>query len=117
MNTDTSSDDKLWSALGYPVFIVALIMLFIEGKKDRPFIKFHAVQALALNVVVWIVEIVLAILSSALAAVTFGIGAVVGCVAPLVWLLLIWPAVLAYQGKNFEVPVITKFLRDQHWVA
>lgn len=117
MNTDITSDDKLWAALGYPIFIIALIMLFVEGKKDRPLIKFHAVQALALNVGVWIVEIVLAILSSALAAVTFGIGALIGCIAPLVWLLLLWPAVLAYQGKYFEVPVVTKFLRDQHWVA
>ena len=117
MNTDISSDDKLWAALGYPIFVIALIMLFIEGKKDRPFIKFHAVQALALNAVVWIVEIILGILSSAVAAFTFGIGALIGCIAPIVWLLLIWPAVLAYQGKYFEVPVITKFLRDQHWVA
>jgi uncharacterized membrane protein len=117
MNTDITSDDKLWAALGYPVFIVALIMLFVEGKKDRPFIKYHAVQALALNVGVWIVEIVLAILSSALAAVTFGIGALLSCIAPLVWLLLIWPAILAYQGKYFEVPVVTKFLRDQHWIS
>lgn len=117
MNNEATSDDKLWAALGYPIFIVALIMLFVEGKKDRPFIKFHAVQALALNVVVWAVEIVLAILSSALAAVTFGIGAVIGCIAPIVWLLLLWPAILAYQGKYFEVPVVTKFLRDQHWVA
>jgi uncharacterized membrane protein len=117
MNTDITSDDKLWAALGYPIFIVALIMLFVEGKKDRPFIKYHAVQALALNVGVWIVEILLAILSSVLAAVTFGIGALIGCVAPLVWLLLIWPAILAYQGKYFEVPVVTKFLRGQHWIA
>ncbi len=116
-NPDITSDDKLWAALGYPIFIIALIMLFVEEKKKRPFIKFHAVQALALNVAVWIVEIVLRILSGALARVTFGIGAVIGCVAPLVWLLLIWPAILAYQGKYFEVPIVTKFLRDQHWVA
>ena len=117
MNTDINSDDKLWAALGYPIFIIALIMLFVEGKKDRPFIKFHAVQALALNVGVWVVEILLAILSAILAAVTFGIGGLTSCIAPIVWLLLIWPAVLAYQGKYFEVPVVTKFLRDQHWIA
>jgi uncharacterized membrane protein len=106
--TDTSvtSDDKLWAALGYPIFIISLIMLFVEGKKDRPFIKFHAVQSLALNIVAWVVTIILSV-------VTLGIGAV--C-APIVFLLLIWPAVLAYQGKYFEVPVVTKFLRDQHWV-
>jgi uncharacterized membrane protein len=117
VNTDITSDDKLWAALGYPIFIIALIMLFVEEKKNRPFIKFHAVQALALNVGVIIVEIILGILSAALAAVTFGIGGVIGCIAPLVWLLLIWPAILAYQGKYFEIPVITKFIRDQHWVS
>jgi uncharacterized membrane protein len=116
LNTEITSDDKLWAALGYPVFIVALIMLFIEGKKERPFIKFHAVQALALNVVFWAVEIVLGILSAALAKVTFGIGGLLSCISPLLWLSLLWPAVLAFQGKYFEIPIITKFLRDQHWL-
>jgi uncharacterized membrane protein len=106
-NSSITSDDKLWAALGYPIFIIALIMLFVEGKKDRPFIKFHAVQSLALNLVAWVITIILSV-------VTLGIGAI--C-APVVFLLLIWPAVLAYQGKYFEVPVVTKFLRDQHWVA
>ncbi len=105
ISADITSDDKLWAALGYPIFIIALIMLFIEGKKDRPFIKYHAVQALALNVVLWVVVIILSFIP------------VVGCITPIVWLLMLWPAVLAYQGKYFEVPVVTKFLRDQHWIS
>jgi uncharacterized membrane protein len=117
VNTEITSDDKLWAALGYPFFIIALIMLLIEDKKNRPFIKFHAVQALVLNVGVVIVEIILGIVSSALATVTFGIGGLLGCIGPLVWLLLIWPAILAYQGKYFDIPVITKFIRDQHWIS
>lgn len=107
MNSNITSDDKLWAALGYPIFIIALIMLFVEGKKDRPFIKFHAVQSLAVNVVAWVVATILSI-------VTLGIGAV--CF-PVVILVLIWPAVLAYQGKYFEIPVVTKFIRGQHWVS
>jgi uncharacterized membrane protein len=103
--SDVTSDDKLWAALGYPIFIIALIMLFVEGKKNRPFIKFHAVQALALNVVLWIVVIVLNFIP------------VIRCISPILWLLLFWPAILAYQGKYFEVPVVTKFLRDQHWIS
>jgi len=117
MSTDITSDDKLWAALGYPIFPIAIVMLLLKDKKDRPFIKYHAVQALALNVGVWVVEIILQILASALGAVTLGIGAIIGCISPLVWLILIWPAILAYQGKYFEVPVVTKFLRDQHWIA
>jgi uncharacterized membrane protein len=117
MDTDITSDDKLWAALGYPIFIIAIVMLLMEDKKKRPFIKYHAVQALALNAVVWVGEIILGILSAALAAVTLGIGGVISCISPVLWLLLLWPAVLAFQGKYFEVPVLTKFLRDQHWIA
>ncbi|MGB8215546.1 MAG: DUF4870 domain-containing protein [Anaerolineales bacterium] len=105
MNSDITSDDKLWAALGYPIFIIALIMLFVEGKKDRPFIKFHAVQALALNVVLWVVILIISI------------TVILAICDPVLWLLMIWPAVLAYQGKYFEVPVLTKFLRGQHWIA
>jgi uncharacterized membrane protein len=107
IDSNITSDDKLWAALGYPIFIIALIMLFVEGKKDRPFIKFHAVQSLAVNVVAWVVATILSI-------VTFGIGAF--CF-PVIILVLIWPAVLAYQGKYFEIPVVTKFIRGQHWVS
>jgi uncharacterized membrane protein len=105
MNTDVTSDDKLWAALGYPIFIIALIMLFVEGKKDRPFIKFHAVQALALNLVLWVIIILLSV------------TVILAICDPVLWLLMIWPAVLAYQGKYFEVPVVTKFLRGQHWIS
>ena len=105
MNAEITSDDKLWAALGYPIFIIALIMLFVEGKKNRPFIKFHAVQALALNVVLWVLILIISI------------TVILAICDPVLWLLMIWPAVLAYQGKYFEVPVVTKFLRNQHWIS
>ncbi len=117
-NSDISSDDKLWAALGYPVPVIALIMLFLEDKKKRAFIKFHAVHALVLIVGVIAVQIVFGILQAVLSSLNIGIvGTVLGCVTPLVWLLLLWPAILAFQGKYFEIPVITKFVRGQHWVA
>jgi uncharacterized membrane protein len=104
--SDITSDDKLWAALGYPIFLIALIMLLMEDKKKRPFIKFHAVQSLAINIVIWVVAIILTVI-------TVGFG---GICVPILWLLLIWPAVLAYQGKYFDIPVIGKFIRGQHWV-
>jgi len=33
MSTDITSDDKLWAALGYPIFVIALIMLFMEKRR------------------------------------------------------------------------------------
>ena len=116
VSPEISSDDRLWAALGYPIGIIALIMLLIEGKKDWPFIKFHAVQALALTVALIIIEIVVNILDAVLSRLHLGICGLVGCFLPILWLLLFWPGILAFQGKYFDIPVVTKFLRGQHWI-
>jgi len=58
---DVTSDDKLWAALSY-VFspVIPIIMLLIEDKKSRSFIKFHAVQSLVIGVVLFIVVPIIA---------------------------------------------------------
>ncbi len=106
MSAEVTSDDKLWAALGYPIPIVAIIVLLMEDKRARPFIKFHAIQALAL----WVVYVVLGVI---LSVITFGIGSI--CIG-ILWLAFFYPAYLAYQGQMFEVPVVTNFIRNQHWV-
>jgi uncharacterized membrane protein len=103
-NQDITSDDKLWSALGYPIPLIAIIVLLMEEKKSRPFIKYHAVQSLALNVALYIVIFIASI-------------TVVGIVcAPILWLVTLWPAYESYQGKYLEIPVITNFIKKQGWV-
>ena len=103
---DVTSDDKLWAALGYPIALIAIIMLFVEGKKDRPFIKYHAIQSIAANVIFFILAIILPII-------TLGFG---GLCIPLLWLVFFYWAYKAYQGEKFEIPVITNFLKGQGWV-
>jgi uncharacterized membrane protein len=87
-----TSDDRLWSALGYPIALIAIIMLLMEEKKARPFIKFHAVQAIAFNVVLWVLIFVMSF-------VTLGFGAL--CV-PLLWLVTLWPAMVASPAVAVE---------------
>lgn len=101
-----TNDDKLWAALGYPIPIIPIIVLLMEEKKGRPFLKFHAVQSLVFNVALWIINTILV-------AVSLGIGAF--CV-PLVWLVTLWPAYESYQGKYLELPIITAFIKNQGWV-
>lgn len=103
---DVTQDDKLWAALGYPVAIVALIVLFMDEKKNRPFIKFHAIQSLIFNVALWVIYFILS-------AVSFGF---LSLCFPLFWLITFWPAYKAYQGEWMELPVITNFMRKQGWV-
>jgi uncharacterized membrane protein len=105
-SSDITSDDKLWSALGYPIPLISIILLFMEDKKNRPFIKYHAVQSIAFNIVLFVVIFVVSFI-------TLGFGAI--C-APLLWLAVFWPAIESYQGKYLEIPVITNFIKNQGWV-
>ena len=47
-------------------------------------------------------------------------GGFLGCIAWVLYLLPIVPfvyyAYLAYQGKEFEIPVVTPFMRQQKWL-
>ncbi len=106
INPEITNDDKLWAALGYPIPLLPIIVLLMEEKKDRPYLKFHAVQSLVFNVAVWVIIFIVSLI-------TFGIGAI--C-APLLWLVTLWPAYEAYQGKYLELPVITNFIKNQGWV-
>ena len=99
---ESTSDDRLFAALAY-VFspIVPIIILFLEDKKDRPFIRAHNVQAL-------VAGLVIAVLVSFLAVFTCGIST-------LAWLVMFYWAYRAYQGEYVDIPVITEFVKGQGW--
>jgi len=101
---DISDQDKLMAALSYPIGIVALVILLVEDMKNRPFQKYHAVQALAVNIVIVILAIVL------------GWTIVLACVPFLVWLVTFYWAFKAYQGEYFEIPGLTGILKGQNWL-
>ncbi len=101
--TGITSDDKLWGALSY-FPIIAIIMLLIDDKKSRAFIKYHAVQALALAVVLAVLTFILALIP------------IIGCISPFLWLVMLWPAIGAFQGKYTDIPVVTSFIKGQGWV-
>jgi len=99
---EVTSDDKLWAALAY-VFspLVPIIILLMEDKKTRPFIKAHNVQALVMGVV-------MAVLVPIIAVPTLGCGT-------LIWFVMLYWAYKAYQGELIEIPVITNFVKNQGW--
>ena len=56
LDPELTQDDRLWAALAWipitplwPIF--AIVALLIEDKKDRPFIRFHAVLSLATGLI------------------------------------------------------------------
>ena len=95
---ELTQDDKLWSLLSY-IFcpLIGIIMLLIEDKKNRPFIKYNAWVSIWLGIIV--------ILTSGF------------CVGLIVWIYAIYLGIKSYQGEKVEVPVISDFVRNQGWAA
>jgi uncharacterized membrane protein len=101
---ETSSDDKLWALLAYVLSpLIPVIILLLEDKKDRPFIKAHNGQALVLGLVNLVLGMVLSF------------TVVLACVPFLVWIYMVYLGIQAYQGQYVTIPVITDFVKNQGW--
>ena len=104
MSSDVTSDDKLWALLAYILTpIVPVILMLMEDKKNRPFIRAHNAQAL----VVGLINVVIGLLLSW--------TIVLACVPLLIWFVCIYWGIQAYNGKMVEIPVITNFVKTQGW--
>ena len=111
---EITDQDKLWAALSY-IFapLIGIIVLLMEENKKRPYQKYHAVQSIALAIVLWILIVILGIV---LGAVTSFLGCLGGFCPMLLWLLPFYYAYQSYQGEWIEIPVLTDFLKGQNWI-
>lgn len=107
---DITENDRLMAALSYPIPLVAIVILLVQEMKARPFQRYHAVQALAINIVLWIV---IGLLACILTVITAGIC---GAGPSILWLVTLYWAYQAYQGLSFEIPWLTQFLKQQKWL-
>jgi len=96
-NMEITDDDKLWALLSY-LFppLLGIILLLLDDKKNRSFIKYHAVNSIMLGVV----SIVLSFL----------------CVGILLWFYSIYLGIKAYQGEMVTIPLLTDFGKKQGWI-
>jgi uncharacterized protein len=101
---EVTSDDKLWALLTY-IFtpLVPIIIMLMEDKKNRPFIRAHNGQAL----VVGVINLVFAIFLSW--------TVILACVPLLLFIAQIYWGIQAYNGKMVEIPVISNFVKNQGW--
>ncbi|HJW90031.1 MAG TPA: DUF4870 domain-containing protein [Anaerolineales bacterium] len=105
-SSEVTSDDKLWALLAYVLTpLIPIIILLMEDKKNRPFIKAHNMQALLWGVFNLVGG---TILSSVL---FFCIGAP----SIIIWLVGVYWGYKAYQGEMVEIPVISNLVRNQGW--
>jgi uncharacterized membrane protein len=104
VNPDITQDDRLWAALAWipisplwPIF--SIVALLLEDKKERQFIRYHAIISLATGLILIPLTIVTC-----------------GCAA-IIYVVFFYWAYLAYQGEKMEIPIVTDFVRNQGWVA
>ncbi len=103
-----SNENRLLAALGYPFGIIAIIVLVTDMKNNR-FMKYHAVQALFFILAIIVVDIALSILASIATPLAF-LVVLVFPLASLAWFILtIYYAVQAYNGKMFSIPVVGSY--------
>ncbi|QAY67513.1 DUF4870 domain-containing protein [Paenibacillus protaetiae] len=99
--SSTGLDPKAAALLCYLLwFVTGLVFLFIE--KQSRFVKFHAVQSIAVSVLLMVINFI------------FGwipiIGFVIAPASILLWIALM---ALAYQGKAYKLPIIGDFAEQQ----
>ncbi len=101
VSTDVTSDDKLWALLSY-IFapVVSIIILMMEDKKNRPFLRYHAIQSLALCGAYLLTCVV-----------------VIGCcLSPVYLVAIIYYGIKAYNGEYVTIPFLTDFAKQQKWL-
>ena len=101
---EVTQEDKLWALLSWLIWVVALIALLMEDKKSRPFIRYNAVQALALTVVGFVLSSVL----------SFILAGFVLAVALAIYIIIL--AIQSYQGNWVTIPFLTDFCKRQGWI-
>jgi uncharacterized membrane protein len=101
-------DGNITALIGYPIGIVALILIFIE--KENRFVRFHAFQSLLFWVAITVIYIVMGIVTSVFFAISWSLGALVSALLSLVGLVVlaavIFLAYKAYQGEMYKLPVL-----------
>jgi hypothetical protein len=111
------NNDRILAALGYVIWLVALVVVLLDETKRKPLLKDHAVQALGFAVA--------GVVYGFFATFIFICGAIIsfGILAFVLWVLFFVPLVvgayfgyLAYtQDGLTEIPWLTKFMTDQGW--
>ena len=102
--SSTGLDVNLAGALAYLALAVSgIVLLIIE--KDSRFVRFHAMQSIAVGVVSIVLTLIL-------------VSSIIGLVlVPVLWLffLLLWLFLMykAYQGERYKLPFIGDFVEQQ----
>jgi uncharacterized membrane protein len=106
--TSLGMDENVEAALSYFLGFLTGILFFVL-EKDSKFVKFHAMQSIAITIAMIVINMVL---------VTILAITIVGLILlPLIYLLefILWIMLMykAYKGEKFKLPIAGDFAEKQ----
>jgi len=102
-------NDRLMAALAYFLsFIGPAIILLSAGMRTRPYLRYHAVQALGLSTVLAVGSFVLLVMSFVFCC--------IGLLLLIPLAITLYYTYEAYQAKYFKIPVITNVMVSEGWL-
>jgi uncharacterized membrane protein len=120
MAQETTEQDKLMAFLSYVIgFLVPGLVLLSVDMRERHYQRIHATQSLALWSASIVFYAVLAMAGFILMQIPC-VGWLLACISLPLYLLppilIFYYALLASQGREFEIPFLTDALRQQGWL-
>jgi uncharacterized membrane protein len=103
--TSSGLQENLAGALCYLFGWVTGLIFFLVEPKNK-FVRFHAVQSIALTVVLMVVYFILFLIP----IIGWAISAILGIAFFILWILLM---LKAYQGQLFKLPLVGNFAEQQ----
>ncbi|HZD05193.1 MAG TPA: DUF4870 domain-containing protein [Longimicrobiales bacterium] len=106
--------ENVAGALSYLLGALTGVVFFIIDR-ERPFVRFHAVQSIGITIA-WVVIVVAEMILSAILGIVPVIGWIIGILLSLgvaiagfgIWLWLMYQA---YQGRTWELPFLGPHVR------
>jgi uncharacterized membrane protein len=117
---EKNSDEKLFSGLAYLGMICCMIpsvAIYFIKREESEHIKFNSLQAIILWLLVFVLDIVIQAISWTLSAMIPALAVVFGLVMLLPSLAIlggwIYLVVMAFQGNDIEIPLVSDFIREK----
>lgn len=102
--TSLGMDENIEAALCYFFWIFTGLLFFIL-EKDSKFVKFHAMQSIAIAILLGVINIILAITIVGLLLLPL-----IYLIAVILWIFLMYKA---YKGEKFKLPIVGDFAEKQ----
>lgn len=114
----SESEDRQWASfahLGGVLGFLPALIIWLVFKERGSFTNQEAKEALNFQIAVTIAYVALNILIFIISAVTFGLGAILGLIVPLVWVASVIFSILGFvkakDGTAYRYPVSIRLIK------